>query len=459
MVVRGCPHPGQSMPALQRDASGCWTSGLLFPASPADATCPVGEPSADAVQAVVDILPASPPHISCPVNLTSFVGALGCLAPCSTLALLEALDAAQLLQPYCSNEICISVKNLAPLVMMWAGGQGFPTGLVVRFPHLNSTLLLIAGRVIQNEFLRGSTSYLYLVVDAAGLASAWLRTWATIPSPWPSDLPFSVCYMSTWHSAPSGTANCFFDALHLHRTSVVLQALRAASLLQSDASILLSLDRLLRPSAAVSGRDICALVDHLPYLFPHGLLLVHAGGVLLFFCTGQHPQSLLPEDLAMLPADVPTLFYFDGHFSRAQLWVRGACTWFGACDATRSNAHCQFFRVLQLPILLVAGLTDTILGGAPKPLFSEAAIMAAFDAAEAVQFPTAELQALLPDVWRHCQLVADSLSVPVSWVLLAEISAASFLAPTAVLYLQKLYPYTPCPGHSFFTPGLLKPAA
>ena len=180
------------------------------------------------------------------------------------------------------------------------------------------------------------------------MASAWIRTWATIASPWPSDLPFSVCYISTWHSSPSGSANCFFDALHLHCTSVVLEALRAASFVGSSTSMLLSLDRLLHPSAAVSGRDICALVDHLPNLFPHGLLLVHSGGVLLLFCTGQHPQSLLPEDLAMLPSDVPTLFYSGHHFSRAQLWVRGACGWFGACGDTRPNARCQFFRVLQL---------------------------------------------------------------------------------------------------------------
>ena len=265
------------------------------------------------------------------------------------------------------------------------GAKVFPTGLVVRFPHLNSTLLLIAGRVIQNEFLRGSTSYLYLVVDAAGLASAWLRTWATIPSPWPSDLPFFgpvTCPLGILLLQALPIVSLMLCTCTAPRLSSRLCARLLCSSLMHPSCCLL--DRLLRPSAAVSGRDICALVDHLPYLFPHGLLLVHAGGVLLFFCTGQHPQSLLPEDLAMLPADVPTLFYFDGHFSRAQLWVRGACTWFGACDATRSNAHGQFFRVLQLPILLVAGLTDTILGGAPKPLFSEAAIMAAFDAAEAV---------------------------------------------------------------------------
>ena len=43
------------------------------------------------------------------------------------------------------------------------------------------------------------------------------------------------------------------------------------------------------------------------------------------------------------------------------------------------------------------------------------------------------MAAQIPEVRRHCQLVADTLSVPVSWVFLAEISAAAFLAPTSPL--------------------------
>ena len=117
-------------------------------------------------------------------------------------------------------------------------------------------------------------------------------------------------------------------------------------------------------------------------------------------------------------------------------------------------ARCQFFRVLRLPLLLAAELTDAILGGmAPKPLFSDPTIMAAFDAAEGVQFPAEALKALLPDVWRHCQLVADSLSVPVSWVLLAEVCAAAFLAPTAVLYPAKTVPLHTMPWAFILHPG------
>lgn len=90
MVVRGCPRPGHSMAALQRDAFGFWTAGVLLPASPTDITCPVRERSEGDGQAVQDALDASPPRSTCPVNLPSFVRALGCLVPCSPPALFEA---------------------------------------------------------------------------------------------------------------------------------------------------------------------------------------------------------------------------------------------------------------------------------------------------------------------------------------------------------------------------------
>ena len=63
---------------------------------------------------------------------------------------------------------------------------------------------------------------------------------------------------------------------------------------------------------------------------------------------------------------------------------------------------------------------------------TEAELNAAFAAAEKVVFPEDdELRSLLGAAWTHCETVANSLSVPVFWALLAEISAAAFLAPTA----------------------------
>lgn len=62
--------------------------------------------------------------------------------------------------------------------------------------------------------------------------------------------------------------------------------------------------------------------------------------------------------------------------------------------------------------------------------------------------------AQIPEVWRHCQLVADTLSVPVSWLLLAEISAAAFLAPTSPLPCKNRPLTHDALGlHPSFTPG------
>ena len=52
----------------------------------------------------------------------------------------------------------------------------------------------------------------------------------------------------------------------------------------------------------------------------------------------------------------------------------------------------------------------------------------------------AALEELLPEVCGHCKLVADTLSVPLSWVLLTEVCAAAFLAPTSVLMPTKTMP-------------------
>ena len=48
-----------------------------------------------------------------------------------------------------------------------------------------------------------------------------------------------------------------------------------------------------------------------------------------------------------------------------------------------------------------------------------------------VVFPYEELKELLGLAFDHCEIVANALSVPVSWVLMAEISTAAFLAPTS----------------------------
>ncbi|CAK9059187.1 Uncharacterized protein SCF082_LOCUS31407 [Durusdinium trenchii] len=53
----------------------------------------------------------------------------------------------------------------------------------------------------------------------------------------------------------------------------------------------------------------------------------------------------------------------------------------------------------------------------------------------------------------HCQLVADALSVPCSWVLLAEVCTAAFLAPTSVLFPTRTLPLYSMPGALILHPG------
>ena len=51
----------------------------------------------------------------------------------------------------------------------------------------------------------------------------------------------------------------------------------------------------------------------------------------------------------------------------------------------------------------------------------EDTILKIFAEAEKIKFPVEELTELMPEVMEWCKNVADSLSVPVSWVLVAEI--------------------------------------
>ena len=130
---------------------------------------------------------------------------------------------------------------------------------------------------------------------------------------------------------------------------------------------------------------------------------------------------------------VPPLVYFTaGHFYPAALWPRGANTWsHSSLPAHIGWVHCV--RVGQVLDYMLPSLLREVLGGAPttfNPRFAEKDILAAFAAAEQVPFPDAKLRELMPSVHAHCCLVSQALSVPLSWVLLAETCTAAFLAPT-----------------------------
>ena len=100
---------------------------------------------------------------------------------------------------------------------------------------------------------------------------------------------------------------------------------------------------------------------------------------------------------------------------------------------------------------LVPSLAAQILGAGRK--FTETEILAAFAAAEDIPFPLADLEKLVPEICKHCSAVADSLSVPLSWVLLAELCTAAFLAPTSVLLPTKTLPLHSMPWALILHPG------
>ena len=89
----------------------------------------------------------------------------------------------------------------------------------------------------------------------------------------------------------------------------------------------------------------------------------------------------------------------------------------------------------------------------PRAAVDEKSILETFQNAHGVPFPKAELTGLLPELMQHCGLVADSLSVPGSWALLGEICAASFLAPTSVVYAEKTLPIFTMPWAFILHPG------
>lgn len=119
-------------------------------------------------------------------------------------------------------------------------------------------------------------------------------------------------------------------------------------------------------------------------------------------------------------------------------------------EATHVSA--QRCRFVSFPQPLLRQLLSTISGSMPRGrLFSEDAILAAFEKAEGIRFPIQEIQAIMPEVVQHCSLIADALSVPVSWVLLAELCTSAFLAPTSALCSEN----TPIVHHTLgvdFTP-------
>jgi hypothetical protein len=166
-------------------------------------------------------------------------------------------------------------------------------------------------------------------------------------------------------------------------------------------------------------------------------MLMHHGLTFSFFnlCLFLPLPFHVPFQALCALGSAPLLYYHCNHFSCAALWARGSTQWFGE---TRQHDTLRSHRVLRIPAHWVSAFAVGMSGGVRK--FSEKEILDAFGSAEEVPFPMAALEELLPEVCGHCKLVADTLSVPLSWVLLTEVCAAAFLAPTSVLMPTKTMP-------------------
>ncbi|CAJ1368769.1 unnamed protein product, partial [Effrenium voratum] len=190
-------------------------------------------------------------------------------------------------------------------------------------------------------------------------------------------------------------------------------------------------------SCFVRAVHIQLFVDVLPEWLPAGICVVRSDGLLLHFSSSYPVRALLPTHVAAavaLGAGPRLVFYNarDAHFQHAALQPHVLPRW--------GTVRCMRFLELAGPLL--AHVAETMEGGMPavKKSFTEKAILQAFENAEQVVFPLPQMRALMPAVMQHCEVVAGSLSVPVSWVLLAGICAASFLAPTACLLAEKTIP-------------------
>lgn len=286
---------------------------------------------------------------------------------------------------------------------------------------------------------------LFLSEDCHGLWSFGILNDPDLCPPWPRCDELSAAHVLVWEPLVTGTWQlpCFFQSLGFTlATFCNLPGLRPF-LLQRQ----------------TSGHDLATIAGVLQPLLPDGFLVVHSHGCCFHFHPKHNIGSYLPSDLFAFASHcmrLPVLYYDAdrAHFCPCGLLFQDRLCFAADTPAAASSAHVLRLRFLRFPFACIGAVLDTISGGMPRaPLFTEEAILAAFEEAERVVFPLQDLRILMPEVMQHCCLVADTLSVPLSWVLLAEICTAAFLAPTSVLYAAKTLPLYTMPWALILHPG------
>ena len=264
--------PERPTPTFMADAFGSWTFGFLTPALAEGAIH----------------LPNLPAH------LPSFIGGLGCLAALDFASICRALHELGL----SDATLYGSLSTAAALVQLLPAF--FPTGVIVRCTG-GEVLQLLHGDVRAMSPDTTDQPHLYLQCDELAHFQPHLHMGVTGAPPELTACPVSACWVAVCepgNSAPE-SADCFFRALNLHRSTVVSAAMQVARTIPVPYGRvhLHRLRQLRRPHQHVGGFDIHMLINLLPHWFPDGLLLLHASGLLLRFCPGTQPESLLPEDV------------------------------------------------------------------------------------------------------------------------------------------------------------------
>jgi len=269
---------------------------------------------------------------------------------------------------------------------------------------------------------------LYLHRNTKTFWSCRLRTAGASQSPLPPTMRVESADIYVWDAVRSNIPNlsCFFSALGLKLCEIChIPEMRHYALLP-----------------ALSGADLDAIATLLASHLPNGFIVVHSWGTLLHF----HPQkgvasylpSHLPQNLSGR-GQPPVIFYAEDHRHFMPCCLATRCAVLRrlrTLEATHVSA--QRCRFVSFPQPLLRQLLSTISGSMPRGrLFSEDAILAAFEKAEGIRFPIQEIQAIMPEVVQHCSLIADALSVPVSW---------PFLPPRLCSMQRKHSHCTPCLG-------------
>ena len=469
-------------PAVCCDTLGHWTLGCLLSSSPqlspetdvssqwtegVDSQVQHGDQHAP-LSCFPGLAPATLP-LDCVHHVPSFIGALGCMASIPFSRMQSAVCTVGLTETYVD-----SLHLLAALVAELV--EAFPCGVFLRNTCPPRYWLLQHGLAQLSCMLSGCSTHIFMQRDEHGHFSPMVHLPCHVGA---YNFPFSVAYIALWDTLPPlKFPDCFFRAVGLNRSATVAAAAAAlpfhhGGLQPHFAGRLL---QLAKPEVYVSGFDIQMFVILLPTFFPAGLLLLLDKGVLVHLQSASAPRSLSPEADSYKHNCVSRVLLGVHHVSTA-LSLATCFFWAGPPSLvfvfSRASGHsdarlCASLGIFHgwplLPCCSLAARCKCMVSFISTCSYWMGSLCSCGASVDdmlpsllrevlGVQFPDAKLRELMPSVHAHCSLVSQALSVPLSWVLLAETCTAAFLAPTSVLWATKSFPIFPMPWAMILDPG------